>query len=249
MHKIIISLVLAMVSATVSAQGKKVLFIGDSITDGAWGNSKVWNASSEERDQWDMNHIYGHGYMMICASHYQSNFPMDGFVFWNRGISGNTLTDLHIRWQKDAISLQPDVVSILIGTNDAEQLINSNTTFDICQWEKSYRELLDTTLLALPDVRFVLCTPFVAETGRLKGTATFGERKQMVDAMGEAIRRIAADYNAVLVPFDELFAGLLSEPAPNETCWIWDGIHPTPAAHYRMARMWIERVGIDKCQS
>lgn len=233
--------ILLLFSLFTYAKGKKVLFIGDSITDGAWGNSGVWNATSEERNQQDMNHIYGHGYMMICASHYQSSYPMDGYVFWNRGISGNTLADLHNRWQKDAISLQPDVVSILIGTNDAEQCINNNTTFDILSWEKSYRELLDTTLLALPDVRFVLCTPFVAETGRLKGTATFGERKQIVDAMGEAIRRIAADYTAVLVPFDELFIGLLSGPSPYDTYWIWDGIHPTPAAHYRMAQMWIER--------
>lgn len=51
-------LVLAM---TVVAKGKRVLFIGDSITDGAWGNSKVWNTPSEERNQKDMNHIYGHG--------------------------------------------------------------------------------------------------------------------------------------------------------------------------------------------
>lgn len=227
-------------SLCASAKGKKVLFIGDSITDGAWGNSNVWNASSEERNQKDMNHIYGHGYMMLCASYYQGNYPMDGFVFWNRGISGNTLADLHNRWQKDVINLHPDVISVLIGTNDAEQYVNSKAAFDIRSWEESFRNLLDTTLLALPDVRFVLCTPFVAETGRLKGIATFNDRKQIINAMGKSIRRIAADYDAVLVPFDELITELLSEPSPYETYWIWDGIHPTPAAHYRMAQMWIE---------
>jgi len=240
-RNIALMLILVCFALFVSAKGRKMLFIGDSITDGAWGNSGVWNATSEERNQQDMNHIYGHGYMMICASHYQSNYPMDGYVFWNRGISGNTLADLHSRWQKDAIDLHPDVISILIGTNDAEQCVNSNSAFDIRSWEKSYRNLLDTTKLALPEVRFVLCTPFVAETGRLKGTTSFGERKQIVDAMGEAIKKIATDYDAVLVPFDELFTELLSEPSPSETYWIWDGIHPTPAAHYRMAHMWIER--------
>lgn len=234
-------LLLLLCALAAAAKGKKVLFIGDSVTDGAWGNGNVWNAPSEERDQQDMNHIYGHGFMMLCASHLEATYPMDGFVFWNRGISGNTLTDLHARWQKDVISLQPEVVSILIGTNDAEQCINGSLAFDIRAWEASYRNLLDTTLLALPDVRFVLCTPFVAETGRLKGTPTFAERQRIIAAMGDAVRRIAADYGAVLVPFDELFAELITQPSPSDTYWIWDGIHPTPAAHYRMAQMWMEK--------
>ena len=24
--------------------------------------------------------------------------------------------------------------------------------------------------------------------------------------------------------------------------WVWDGIHPTPAGHHRMARLWLKRV-------
>lgn len=38
-----------------------------------------------------MNHIYGSGYMYLCASHYQGNFPEKEYAFFNRGISGNTL--------------------------------------------------------------------------------------------------------------------------------------------------------------
>lgn len=237
----LLSAVLVLVVLMASARGKRVLFIGDSITDGAWGNSKVWNTPSDERNQKDMNHIYGHGYMMICASYYQGMFPTEDFTFWNRGISGNTLADLHSRWQKDAIDLQPDIISILIGTNDADKALKAKSAFDIKQWEQSYRELLDSTTAALPNVKFVLCTPFVAETGKLKGTATYAQRQQIVTDMDNTVRRIANDYHAVMVPFDELIASLVASPSPSETYWIWDGIHPTPAAHYRMAQLWLEK--------
>ena len=52
------------------AKGPKVLFIGDSITDGNWGNSDGSAQPSSVRNHWDMNHIYGSGYMYLCASYY-----------------------------------------------------------------------------------------------------------------------------------------------------------------------------------
>lgn len=55
------------------------------------------------------------------------------------------------------------------------------------------------------------------------------------------IERIAADYGAALVPFHRLVAGLETAlPNGDATYWVWDGIHPTPACHRRMADCWIE---------
>ena len=223
------------------AKGKRVLFIGDSITDGAWGNSKVWNTPSEERNHSDMNHIYGHGYMMICASHYQGLYPQDEYVFWNRGISGNTLDDLSARWQKDAISLNPDVVSILIGTNDVDKALRKGNTIDVDVWKAQYKALLDSTLSINPEVRFILCTPFVAKAGRMADTSDYNERELMISSLQIAIASIAQEYNAVLVPFDILVRDkITSNPDIPASYWIWDGIHPTPAMHYLMAQMWID---------
>lgn len=80
-NRICMLLLLIAVSVMAMGKGRRVLFIGDSITDGAWGNSKVWNTPSEKRNQKDMNHIYGHGYMMIAASTIQALHPEDGWVF------------------------------------------------------------------------------------------------------------------------------------------------------------------------
>jgi len=228
----------------VCAQSRRVLYIGDSITDGAWGNNKKWNASSEERNQTDMNHIYGHGFMSLCASYYQGAFPERDYCFWNRGISGNTLKDLHSRWSKDVIELEPDVVSILIGTNDVHLALGNHETLDLQVWEAEYRHLLDTTITLLPKIRFVIGTPFVSKVGKLKNTADYNDRERLIKELDSIVRRIADDYQAILIPFDELFTSLQDNlNGRKDTYWIWDGIHPTPAGHYRMAELWKEKAG------
>lgn len=235
------TILLLALSLSIAAQGRRVLFIGDSITDGAWGNTGIWNSPSEDRSQTDMNHIYGHGYMMIAASHYQGLFPQEEWTFWNRGISGNTLFDLAKRWEKDALALNPDVISILIGTNDVDKALSKGTAIDIETWEKEYRHILDALLAKNPNATFMLCTPFVAKSGRMKETYNFCERESMITSLVSTIEHIAAEYPATLVPFHNLVNSTITTNSnlPAEY-WIWDGIHPTPAMHYLMAQQWIE---------
>ena len=55
-------------------KGVRFLFIGDSITDGGWGRSGGKMVPTEERNLKDLNHIYGHSYMMLCAARIQSDY-------------------------------------------------------------------------------------------------------------------------------------------------------------------------------
>ena len=106
-------------------------------------------------------------------------------------------------------------------------------SFDYATWERHLRQLLDTTRAALPDVELVLCTPF-------SGRSTGAVRMAVTDSLAQTVRVAAADYDAVVVPFDSLFAALQDDqPAPKY--WIWDGIHPTAAGHLRMADLWMQR--------
>ena len=243
LRRTLLSALLLAMTVQAMAGGKRVLFIGDSITDGAWGNSNVWNASSDERDQHDMNHIYGHGYMLLVAARYQALYPTQGWTFWNRGISGNTLTDLAGRWQQDVLDLQPDVVSVLVGTNDVEQALNEGRTIDVDAWSQQYRSLLDQVRQQNPDVRLVLCTPFVAAVGWRGEHQDYPLRSQMIASLTAVIQALCHEYHATLVPFHQLVADtILSTPDLPASYWIWDGIHPTPAMHYLMAEMWIQEV-------
>ena len=232
-------LLLAMISGF---SARRVLYIGDSITDGGWGRSGGSAKASKDRNHTDLNHVYGHSYMMLCAAYYQSQWPDCDWQFWNRGISGNTLFQMADRWQEDALSLTPDVISILIGTNDVGAYLDECKKsgkaftidgFDYNRWKQKYRHLLDTTRTVLPNAELVLCTPFVGKsTGQVRMTIT--------DSLAQIVRKIADDYKAVVVSFDQLFANLQkSEPTPKY--WIWDGIHPTAAGHQRMAELWESR--------
>ena len=108
--------------------GTPILFQGDSITDGNRGRTA------------DPNHILGHGYAFLIAAKYGAMLPDRNLVFMNRGISGNAVVDLQNRWQTDTLDLKPDILSILIGINDASRRIPAE------DFEKTYDRLLADTI-------------------------------------------------------------------------------------------------------
>lgn len=173
--------------------GPRVLFIGDSITDGNWGNACGMPKPTAERSLWDMNHIYGSGYMYLCASHYQGDFPEKEYAFFNRGISGNTLRDLEKRWEEDVIGMKPDVLSVLVGTNDVHYYLQGDKKepFDFEGWEKCYRSLLDRSLQVNPELKIVLGAPFVANVGNMRKSGDFAERDSLVRRCAAIVERIA----------------------------------------------------------
>ncbi len=198
----------------------RILFQGDSITDGNRGRSV------------DPNHILGHGYAFIVAARYGAALAERNLTFLNRGISGNIVPDLKARWQKDTLDLKPDLLSILIGVNDQSR----NVPMD--QYEALYDQLLADVRAANPDVRLVLCEPF---------TLAVGSRKEMWEPWSEGIKqrqaivaKLAAKYHAALVRFQKVFDDA-TQRAPAEY-WIWDGVHPTYSGHQLMADEWVRTV-------
>lgn len=226
----------------VTAQ-RRVLYIGDSVTDGGWGRSGGSATASDKRNHWDQNHIYGHSYMMLCAARTLADNPEAGHEFLNRGISGDDLARLEARWQQDAVELRPDILSVLIGTNDIHYYLeNPQADFDFAGWESRYRQLLNRVREVSPSVRFVLCTPFTAKTGKVGAALCYSRRDSLVHRLSSVIRRVAYDYAGVLVDYDSLFTAQRKEhPLVPAEHWIWDGIHPTAAGHQLMADLWLSR--------
>lgn len=243
MRKIIAYIITTLFTLTLQAENVKVLFIGDSVTDGGWGNSAGHSTPSDKRNQWDKNHIYGHSYMMLCAAHFQSNLPEYDYEFMNRGISGDDLTRLEARWEKDVNKMNPDVLSVLVGTNDVHYYLeNKESDFDFAGWELRYRGLLDQARNSNPKIRFVLGTPFVAKVGKIGANEDYALRDSLIHRLSGIVVSIAKDYDAVLLRYDELFAAQKKEhPLVPMKQWIWDGIHPTAAGHRLMADLWIKQ--------
>ncbi|WP_437222421.1 SGNH/GDSL hydrolase family protein [Planctomicrobium sp. SH661] len=194
----------------------RILFQGDSITDGNRGRTS------------DPNHILGHGYAFLIAAKFGGEMPVLNLDFVNRGISGNTIRNLKERWQADTLDLKPDVLSILIGVNDQDSQIPMD------EFEQTYDELLAQTRQSLPNVKLVLCEPFGLPVGGVKSNWnnwSHGLKQRTV-----IVERLAQKYDAAVVHFQMAFDQAVEE-APAEY-WIWDGIHPTYRGHQRMAQEW-----------
>jgi len=197
----------------------RILFQGDSITDGNRGRSA------------DPNHILGHGYCFIVAAQYGAQFPERALTFMNRGVSGNTVSNLQARWQADTLALKPDVLSILIGINDAGKKV------PLDQYEQGYDRLLTETQAALPNIKLVLCEPFyLPKGGRRAGDA----RDQDVTARQKIVANLAEKHRAALVRFQHVFDEACKR-APAEY-WVWDSVHPTYSGHQLMADEWVKAV-------
>lgn len=203
-----------------------ILFIGDSITDGARGRTD------------DPNHILGHGYVFQIAGRLGLELGADAPQVVNRGISGDRASDLYARWNEDAISVQPSILSILVGVNDAYHLIQGDARGATDRFRQTYTHLLEETREVLPSTQIVLCEPFILRTGSLEEKWTAWETKMA--AYRHAVRELADSYSATFVPLQHLFDEAC-ERAPREH-WLWDGIHPTAAGHEMIARQWLQVV-------
>ncbi|MEY5025274.1 MAG: hypothetical protein RLZZ244_802 [Verrucomicrobiota bacterium] len=194
------------------APESRILFQGDSITDGNRGRSS------------DPNHILGHGYVFIIAARHGAAFPEAKLDFVNRGISGNTVLDLQKRWQTDVLDLKPDLLSVMIGVNDQGKGV------PLDQYEAVYDELLTQTKAANPKVRLVLGEPF------LKPGAP---RNEGILKRQEIVAKLAQKHGAALVRYQHVFDEA-AKRAPGGY-WVWDSVHPTYRGHQLMADEW-ERV-------
>lgn len=204
-------------------KGSRLLFQGDSITDMKWG-----------RNQSDRNHYLGHSYVYLIAARLGVDMPEAQLDIYNRGISGHTVADLRKRWQKDAIEMKPDLLSILIGTNDVGGGVSEES------FESDYRKILDASRSSNPDLRLVLLDPFVLPTGRLKQEKAWVSRRRATDQLGVIVSRLAKDYNAVHINTQDIFDAAAKLVTPEQ--WIWDGVHPLPQGHEIIARHWLQKV-------
>lgn len=207
------------------AKGDVILFQGDSITD----------AGRNRQDQNRPNNGLGAGYAFFTATELLLEHPAKNLQFYNRGVSGNRITDLYARIREDILNLKPALLSILIGVNDTWHGFQYNGGVAIPKFEHMFRELLAEIREERPRMQLVLCEPFVLKCGVVKA----GWVKEM--ALRRAIvKELAAEFGAIFVPFQAEFdrAVKLAPPA----YWASDGVHPTFAGHLLMTRAWIKAV-------
>lgn len=204
----------------------RLLFIGDSITD-------VGRKRTDDAD-------LGAGFPKILAEKLTEKYPDHDLMILNRGISGDQVIDLKKRWQEDCLALKPDLVTILVGINDVGFVVDRElipTEEELAQFEANYRSLLEA-LRTETDAKIVLMEPFV-----LPYPADRADWRNQLDPRIHIVRRLAQEFNTLLVPLD----GLLNTKGITSSFEEYtgdDGVHPTELGHQVIADAWLSYVNV-----
>ena len=203
-------------------QGAVVLFQGDSITD----------CGRDRQNGDDM----GRGYAMMAASWFSALNPEKGVTFLNRGVGGDALVDLKARWQRDCLDLKPAWVSVMVGINDTGRRYSRGEPTTAEQFEADYRDILGRVRSEL-GARLILGEPFL-----LPSLAERLAWREDLDPKIEVVRRLAAEFEALLVPLDQVFKDACARREAG--WWSEDGVHPSAAGHALIAQAWLKEAEV-----
>ena len=198
----------------------KILFQGDSITD----------AGRDKRNY----HQMGNGYPKFASALIAEAHPDVEFEFINLGISGNRTDQLFDRLYPDAIALEPDIISILIGVNDVWHRHSSRIMTTDARIELNYRTIL-TKLREMTSAKIIMIAPYLLDC----------EGKDAIKAdlakVMPTIRALAEEFADVYVPLDEHFAeALKTQPEPKY--YSADGVHPNQNGAEFIGRLYAEAI-------
>lgn len=219
-------------------KGETILFQGDSITHGGRRN--------------DMNHYLGHGYATEIAMRYLAYSPTLGLEFANRALSGDTTHRLLARWAADGVDYtagergyanvfdctrrgtkrKADWLSLLVGINDRSRRRDEPRATPAV-YARNLDNLVKQSYAANPKLKLVLCEPFQAPQSP----------DVVLMQYQDAVAALAWRLNVPFVRFQRLFNETLPALNPKDGYWCWDRVHPTYAAHMRMADEWLATVG------
>ena len=207
----------------------KIVFFGDSITDAG-------------RKYEESSHIgtLGVGFVRLIADRLQGKNP-EQYEIINRGISGNRVVDLYARVKRDVWNLKPDVISILIGVNDIWHEIDNQNGVDLQRFTTVYRMLIEDTLRALPNVKIILCEPFVlpgAATNNTEAMPNRYERFCQVYEYAKAIKALAEEFGLPFLPLQEKF--IEGAEKSKAEYYLSDGVHPHIAGATLIADEWMK---------
>lgn len=203
----------------------RILFQGDSITDAGRNRGRYYPNDGSGM---------GGGYVYQIVAELLGKYPDKNFVCYNRGISGNKVFQLADRWEDDCLQLKPDVLSILIGVNDFWHTLTGNYRGTNVTYESDFRVLLDRTLRSYPNIKLIIGEPFAVPGG----TAINDQWSQDFSSYRDASRKIASEYKAAFIPYQEIFNRALDHTPVSY--WCPDGVHPSIAGAYLMKNAWLE---------
>lgn len=205
---------------------KRILFQGDSITD----------AGRNREDFYSL----GYGYPLLVAAHLTAEYPGE-YEYVNRGVGGDLLADLYNRRQADLLDIQPDYLSLFIGTNDAWAELDQGRPIVTDEFVQMYTDLLEEIFATCPNTKVMLISPAIMEGLFSRNTEEQPDRLNQfrlhVASRIEAVRKVAAKYDLPFVDMQAVYDEACTRA--DAAVWTGDGAHPTAGGHELIKRAWL----------
>ena len=208
--------------------GDRVVFLGNSITDGGHYHSYIW--------------LY-----------YMTRFPYMDVQVMNAGIGGETAGDMYRRLDGDVFSKRPTVLNVTFGMNDtgyAEYNQPGAGEFG----ERCYRECyenygrMEQRLQGLDGVRVVLLggAPY-DETAQIEKNAPLRGKNAVLQRVVDFQRASAGENGWEFLDFNTPLTELsqrVQADDPSFTLTMGDRIHPDNDGHMVMAYLYLKAQGM-----
>ena len=203
-----------LVLLTACTNSTKVIFLGDSITEA--GESKE-----------------GDGKYKGFITSLKEDIGQDMELI-NKGIGGNKVSDLLLRYKHDVLDLKPDIVFIYIGINDVWHKYDWGTGTDIDIFENGLRKIIAD--IKTKGTKIILCTPTVIgeNSGEFRLNNNFKDIDTMdimnkdLDAFSDVIRNLSSEFNTELLDLRKKFKDYISENNTknlSKGILTYDGVH------------------------
>jgi lysophospholipase L1-like esterase len=200
-------------------KGDRIVFLGDSITQGGGGKE---------------------GYITRIKNALDEKAKDLGIEVVNAGISGNKVPDLQRRVEKDVIAKKPTIVFIYIGINDVwhgENDPKRGTMPDA--FESGLREVIGK--IKDSGARVILCTPTV-----IGEKPTGNKLDEKLDAYSDISRKVAKDLGLPLCDLRKAFVDYLKEnnkEGKDSGILTGDRVHLSPAGNKLVADTMLKFLG------
>jgi len=191
-------------------KGEKFLCIGDSITDCG---------------RRDVAAPLGGGYVKVFNDLILGAFPERELQVINKGISGNTVPDLRMRWEDDMVFHKPDWMSVLIGINDLHRSLGGEEAFKPEKYAENYRYILKQAK-ERTGCRMILLEPFYISNDR---TEWRGRVLEYLEKYREIVWQLGDEFKATVVKLHDAFQNNLKYCDADTFCG--EPVHPNLAGH------------------
>ena len=208
-------------------QGDRVVFVGNSITDGGHYHSYIW--------------LY-----------YLTHYPNRRITIFNAGIGGDVAQQIYERLDSDVFARKPTVITMTFGMNDtgyqnlkrdkADSVYNAKIAVSL----KSF-ELIKAKLLAHPGVKkIMISSPPYDETSKIKVNPLLKKNAAILRIAAEQQKAAIAN-NWGYVDFNGSLTQVMLKEQQHDSTFTFnnaDRIHPTNDGQMVMAYTFLKAQGL-----